>query len=75
MARPFLTIQPGMTAEEVTNNLTSYVVRQPANVTFCNLCEKYVLVDHDCAAEAEDGDWTIEAERNYQLDIGNGVQR
>jgi len=51
MDRPIFTIRPGMTDKEVTDHLQSSVVRQPANVTWCPTCEKYVKVGHICEDE------------------------
>ncbi len=53
-SRPIFNIRPGMTDKEVTDHITSHVIRQPANVTWCDICERYVKADHDCTDGQED---------------------
>jgi hypothetical protein len=53
-SRPIFTIRPGMTDREVTDRLRSHVILQPADVTWCDICERYVKADHACTATLEE---------------------
>jgi hypothetical protein len=64
MSRPIFTIRAGMTDQDVAEQSIGHVVRQPANITFCDLCAQYVKAGHVCTDTPPEPD--TEERRNVE---------